>query len=96
MGATAFYRGDFNAAQTHLGQRRRVSNDAPLPSPSLHGGFVSGVTSLTWLTLTLWALDYPDQAEHQCQEMLTLARQVEHAMSVVYTERFTTILSVPP
>jgi DNA-binding winged helix-turn-helix (wHTH) protein/predicted ATPase len=93
MGATAFYRGDFIAAEAHLGQSPRVSNDPPSPTPSFHGGFVSGVTSLTWLALTLWALGYADQARQQCQEMLTLARQVEHTMSVVYTERFAAILS---
>jgi predicted ATPase/DNA-binding winged helix-turn-helix (wHTH) protein len=93
MGATAFYRGDFIAAQAHLGQSPRVSNDTPSPTPSFHGGFVSGVTSLTWLALTLWALGYADQARQQCQEMLTLARQAEHTMSVVYTERFAAILS---
>jgi predicted ATPase len=93
VGATAFYRGDFIAAQAHLGQSPRVSNDPPSPTPSFHGGFVSGVTSLTWLALTLWALGYADQARQQCQEMLTLARQAEHTMSVVYTERFAAILS---
>jgi predicted ATPase len=93
MGATAFYRGDFIAAQAHLGQSPRVSNDPPSPSLSFHGGFVSGVTSLTWLALTLWALGYADQARQQCQEMLTLARQAEHTMSVVYTEGFAGILS---
>jgi predicted ATPase len=93
MGATAFYRGDFIAAQAHLRQSPRVSNDPPSPTPSFHGGFVSGVTSLTWLALTLWALGYADQARQQCQEMLTLARQAEHTVSVVYTERFAAILS---
>jgi predicted ATPase len=51
------------------------------------------VTSLTWLALTLWALGYADQAQQQCQEILTLARQAEHTISVVYTERFAAILS---
>jgi predicted ATPase len=54
---------------------------------------VSGVTSLTWLTLTLWALGYAEQAQQHCQEMLTLARQAGHTMSVVYTEHFAIIPS---
>jgi predicted ATPase len=91
MGATAFYRSDSIAARAHLEQSLRLSNTSP--PPTFHGGFVSGVTSLAWLTLTLWALGYVDQAQQRCQEMLTLARQVGHTMSVVYTERFAAILS---
>jgi hypothetical protein len=93
MGAIAFYRGEFIAARAHLEQSLRLSNSLPSFTPNLHGGFVSGVTSLSWLTLTLWALGYADQAQQRCQEMLILARQVGHSLSVVYTERFATILS---
>jgi predicted ATPase len=93
MGAIAFYRGEFIAARTHLEQSLGLSNTLPSPTPTLHGGFVSGVTSLTWLTLTLWALGYADQAQQRCQEMLTLIRQAGHTMSVMWTERIASILS---
>jgi predicted ATPase len=93
MGAIAFYRGDLIAAQAHLGRSSRVSHTLPSPTPSFHGGFVSGLTSLTWLTLTLWALGYADQAQQRSQEALAMVRQVGHTLSVVYAERFAAIVS---
>jgi predicted ATPase len=51
------------------------------------------VTSLTWLTPTLWALGYADQAQQRSQEALALARQVGHSLSVVYTELFAAMFS---
>jgi predicted ATPase len=93
MGAIAFYRGNIIAALAHLAQSLRLSNTQQSLTPTFQGGFVSGVTPLTWLTPTLWMLGYADQAQHRCQEMLVLARQAGHIPSVVYTELFAALLS---
>src|SRR5687768_5879181 len=74
------------AARTHLEHSLHLSETLQSPVPTFRDGFVSGVTSLTWLTLTLWALGYADQAQQRSQEALALARQVGHSLSVVYTE----------
>ena len=88
MGVVALYRGDLIVALTHLEQSLRLSRTMQSSSSTVHGGFVPGVTSLTWSAQALWGLGYADQAQQRGQEAIALAQQMEHAPSVVFTHLF--------
>jgi len=93
MGAVALYHGDLSAALAHLGQSLCLANPLQSPTPTVHEGLVSGVTSLIWSAQALGVLGYADQAQHRIQEALALARQAEHAQSVVYTELYAALVA---
>jgi len=43
-----------------------------------------GVSILTWLARSLWALGYPDQALQRCEQALDLARERAHPFSLAF------------
>jgi DNA-binding winged helix-turn-helix (wHTH) protein/predicted ATPase len=93
MGSLALYRGDFITARAHLERSPRLSDTLRSSTPTFHGGFVSGVVPGTLLTRPLWILGYADQAQQLSQELLVLAQQAEHTLSLVYVELYTALLS---
>jgi predicted ATPase len=91
LGGVALYRGDFVAARAHLEQRLRLA-DTP-QAPLFRDGVVAGVTPRRWLSQVLWALGYADQAQQWSQEVVALARKLEHTLSVVFAELYAAMLS---
>ncbi len=51
-----------------------------------------GTSALTFLSLTLWLLGYPDQAYQQSTAALTLAQALAHANSLASTLAYTAML----
>jgi predicted ATPase len=90
LGVTLFYRGEFLPARTHLEQGRVVV--AP-PRRRAHA-FVQDplVACCTYAAQTLWCLGYPDQAQRQSQEALTLAQELAHPFSLAFAHAFAAAL----
>jgi predicted ATPase len=78
LGATAWFLGELPAARAHLEAGLR------LYEPQQHRGHAvlysgdPGVFCGAYRAFVLWALGYADQALHQSQQALALARQVAH------------------
>jgi predicted ATPase/class 3 adenylate cyclase len=94
-GNTLSFLGQLELAREHL--ERAIT----LYDPQQHGshafvyGQDPGVHALSYETLTLWLLGYPDQARKRSQEAFALARQLSHPYSsafalvhVLYIHRF--------
>ena len=47
-------------------------------------GLDDGVAGLGYAALVIWALGYPDQALQRTHEMLTLAQEVAHPVSLAW------------
>jgi DNA-binding winged helix-turn-helix (wHTH) protein/predicted ATPase len=93
VGVVALHRGDLNMGRTYLEQSLRFCASLQSSMPTFHGGFVSGVPSLTWLAQALEVLGYADQAQQRSQEALSLARQAGHTLSLVYAELYAALRS---
>jgi predicted ATPase/DNA-binding winged helix-turn-helix (wHTH) protein len=93
MGRTALYRGDLITGREHLEQSLRLSASRQSSTPTFKGGFVSEVSSLTWLAQAFAVLGYADQAQQRSQEALSLARQAGHTLSLVYAELYAAMIS---
>jgi predicted ATPase len=84
-GLTRLYRGDFAGARdccaqaiTDLDNRERTAFWAALVGEN------AGVTHRCYLALALWHLGFPDQALRVNDEMLELARSIQHPFSLEY------------
>jgi predicted ATPase len=81
-GQTLFCLGEFVQARAHLEQALALYNPAQHRSHAFLYGHDAGVICLSWLSLTLWMLGYPDQARERSHEALTLARELTHSPSL--------------
>jgi tetratricopeptide (TPR) repeat protein len=78
LGITLFFQGDFSRARKH--QERHVDLYDPdwHRSNVLQYGIDWRVTGLSYLSLILWALGYPDQALARSREAQAWARDLSH------------------
>ena len=60
--------------------------------PTFRYGFDAGVTSLSYVAMTLWQLGYPDQALKRGYEALALAQRLSHPLGLAWTEFFVGVL----
>jgi predicted ATPase len=83
LGVVSFGLGEYTAARAHLQQV--ISFYEPQEH---HQALVSlrgldaGVTSLSFDACCLWALGYPEQASKRSEEVLALARELDHPFSL--------------
>lgn len=91
LGMTSLHFGDFTSAQDYLEKgtslydiEKRRSNRA-LQDP--------GVACLSYTSLALWFLGYPDQALEKSNEALTLADKLSHPFSMAYAMNIASIIS---
>jgi predicted ATPase len=83
LGVVSFGLGEYTAAQAHLQQV--ISFYEPQEH---HQSLVSlrgldaGVTALSFDACCLWALGYPEQALRRSQEVVALARELDHPFSL--------------
>ncbi len=87
MGNTLCVLGEFTSAQEHFeagidASQRLTSRDALLYDHD------PGVTCLSYSSLVLWVLGYPNQALKRSQEALTLARKLDHPFTLAFAYSF--------
>ncbi|HEV8355846.1 MAG TPA: protein kinase [Gemmatimonadales bacterium] len=89
LGDTNLWMGELRAARRHLERgvalydRERFESDATLY------GYDSGQACLSFLSLTLWYLGFPDQARRRADEALALARELGRPAGIAQTMFFT-------
>jgi TOMM system kinase/cyclase fusion protein len=95
-GDTLSFSGELVLARDHLEQAITLYDSRRDRSHAFVYGQDPGVHSLSYATLTLWLLGYPDQARKRSLEALALAQELSHPFSlafalihVVHTHRFT-------
>jgi DNA-binding SARP family transcriptional activator/predicted ATPase len=83
VGIVSFCLGEYTTAQTHLEQTISFYD----PQQHHHAlvflrGSDGGLSALAYAACCLWCLGYPDQALKRSQEVLALARELNHAFSL--------------
>jgi class 3 adenylate cyclase/predicted ATPase/energy-coupling factor transporter ATP-binding protein EcfA2 len=92
IGATLFSLGELVAAREHFEQ------SLALYDPQRHRAYVllpgedPGVVALSYVSLTLMLLGYPDQALRKSHEALTLAQQLAHPYSTMFALSYASCL----
>ena len=84
LGSTLFHRGAFVQARVHLEQGMALDVPPLDHAPAFLYGHGAGVVCLSWATLALWLLGYPDQAQQRGHEALTRARQLAQPLGLAF------------
>ena len=92
LGATLFYIGEFVTARKHLEEGFALYDPEKHRSNAFTYGQEPGVNCLTYLTLVLWFLGYPDQALKVSQETIALSEEASHPFSLAHSQAFVAIL----
>ncbi len=94
MGSLFFYSGEFVPAQKYL--KMGINNYDPEmhQSLTLPYGQDPGVANLSYASLNLWCLGYPDQASERYSEALGLARELSHPYSIALALAFASWVSL--
>jgi predicted ATPase len=84
LGWVLHFLGEFVSAKAHL--EHMIAFYDPKQHHSLAFVYADdpGVSSLTWTSWTLWSLGYPDQALKRSQEMMALARELDHPFNLAF------------
>jgi predicted ATPase len=92
LGFTLAYMGVFTASRAHFEQGITLSDPKTQRALALHYGQVPGVQCLSYVGLTLWCLGYPEKGLERSQAASTLARELEHPLSLAGALWWTTRL----
>jgi predicted ATPase len=84
QGVTAFWRGHLAPAWNDLEQGIALYDTLPHRSMVVDYGQDSGVVCRHYAGWVRWCLGYADHARTICNEMLTLAQELSHPLSLVY------------
>jgi len=84
LGSTLFHRGAFVQARVHLEQGTPLNIPRQEHDPAFLYGHSAGVVCLSWATLALWLLGYPEQALQKGHEAITWARQLAQPLSLAF------------
>src|SRR5262249_3157241 len=84
LGNSSFYLGELVTARKHLEQAIELYDPDQHRSHTFVYGQDPGVISLSWASIPLWHLGYPDQALRRNDEALALARVVAHPFSLAF------------
>jgi class 3 adenylate cyclase/predicted ATPase len=90
LGNTLNYPGEFVAARDHLEQGIALYDRQQYHAHAFRYGQDPGVGCRAYAGVTLWYLGYPDQALQRSYEALTLARELEHPVSLLFALFFAT------
>jgi predicted ATPase len=82
LGATLSYMGAFSAARPHLEQGIALTDPEVERTLTVRYGIAPGMQCLSNAATTLWCLGAPDQALARSQAACTLARELEHPLSL--------------
>jgi class 3 adenylate cyclase/predicted ATPase len=94
LGSTLFYLGELAPARMHLEQAIALYDPQQSRSLAYSAGTHPGVTSLSFLSWTLWMLGYPNQALTRSHEALALAQELSHAYSLGFALHFASWLHI--
>ena len=83
LGSTHFVRGELAEAQAHLHDALALDVPGRDRSNAFITGQDVGVTSRSYLAMTLWFLGKPDQALAQSQDAIDEARRIDHPFSLI-------------
>jgi predicted ATPase len=85
LGTSAYWRGELAQARGHLEQGIALYD--PPQHRALTFGAIQhpGVACLAFVARVLWTMGFPDQALQRSDSALTLARELSHPFSLVYT-----------
>jgi predicted ATPase len=92
-GASTLWLGEFTRAREH--QEHGIALYAPQQHQS-HAflyGHDPGMACLSYASIALWLLGFPDQARRRSEEALALARRLAHPNSLAYALDFAALLS---
>ena len=83
LGLCLFFRGEFQAAQSHYNDALLQITPGLQLDPAIYGNDpeVLGLSNLAWLE---WFLGYPDKALHRSEGALVIAQGRGHALSLAY------------
>jgi adenylate cyclase len=81
LGGTLFFCGTLPAAREHLEEGLARYDPARHHALAVQYGDDPGVFCLSYLTIVLWLLGYPDQAQQRSLAAVALARQMWHPFS---------------
>jgi predicted ATPase len=82
LGNTLNYLGEFTASQAHFAQGIALYDPQRHRAHAFRYGQDPGVVCRAYAGVTLWWLGYPDQALQRSHEVLTLARELAHPVSL--------------
>jgi class 3 adenylate cyclase/predicted ATPase len=82
LGVTSAWMGAFTAARPHFEQGSALTDPAAQRMLALRYGLAPGAQCLGYAALTLWCLGAPDQGLERSQAACTLARELEHPLSL--------------
>jgi transcriptional regulator with AAA-type ATPase domain/predicted ATPase len=92
LGGALCFLGEYAAARAHCEQGVALTDLAAQQVRALHHDIAPGVVCLIYATCTLWCLGYPAQAVRRSQEALSLARTLEHPLSLASAHHFAAFL----
>ena len=75
LSGVLFHLGEFTLVQQHLNQAVAIYESQRDGAQTVRHGTIPGIHCLSWLSLTLWMLGYPEQALQRSHQACTLARQ---------------------
>src|SRR5262249_33521344 len=88
LGASLAFWGEMTIGRVHLEQAVAIQQVQRVPSLAPYGDL--RVDSFAHLARVLWVLGYPEQAIQRSQEALTLARELNHPLSLAVALEFAT------
>jgi len=89
LGYTLVWMGEFTAARTYLEQGIALIDPEAQRTLALRYGQAPGVLCLSYAAPALWCLGYPEQGLERSQAACTLARELEHPLSLAGALYFT-------
>ena len=82
LGITLFFMGELTSARLHPEQGIALSDPEAQRTLALRYGQAPGVQCLSYAAYTLWCLGSPEQGLARSQEACTMARELEHPLSL--------------
>jgi len=90
MGLSLVHTGDIVDGRSHLNYALKLYDPAEHRPLATRFGQDVGVAILSWKSVSLWLLGYPEAALADAEEAIKLAREISHAATLMYALAFAT------
>jgi predicted ATPase len=90
MGLSLVHTGDIVDGRAHLNCALKLYDSAEHRPLATRFGQDVGVAILSWKSVSLWLLGYPEAALADAEEAINLAREINHAATLMYALTFAT------
>jgi class 3 adenylate cyclase/predicted ATPase len=90
MGLSLVHTGDVVNGRSHLNYALKLYDPAEHRPLATRFGQDVGVAILSWRSVSLWLLGYPEAALADAEEAIKLAREISHAATLMYALAFAT------